>query len=264
MPGNRFEYLEAIAAQEAVQAGQRDGEGLGAGSLDVLAQHVMARACAGAFAESDLLAEVRSAWPYRRIDAEGLGRVLDFVATGGYALRAYDRFKRIVKGLDGLWRLTHPEHAVRHRINAGIIVDSEILDVRFRNGRSLGRVEESFGASLRPGDSFRFAGLDLEVEGLRDMEILVRASKKAGQIPSYMGARMPLTTHLACRGCWLTVRAGAAFPMTCANGLRCRTGARTCRSRGACWWKASRISSSITLCSIRSRGGTRTSRSACW
>ena len=204
VPGNRFEFLEAMAARDAVHEGQRDGEDLRPGSLDVLAQHVMARACAGPFSEEDLLAEVQGAAPYRAVDAAALVRVLEFVATGGYALRAYDRFQRIVKGRDwpkdvGLWRLTHPEHAARHRINAGIIVDSEMLDVRFRNGRSLGRVEEAFGASLKPGDTFRFAGLDLEVEGLRDLEVVVRAAKKSGQIPSYMGARMPLTTHLADR-----------------------------------------------------------------
>ncbi|MFX9089577.1 hypothetical protein ABTN55_21085, partial [Acinetobacter baumannii] len=78
-----------------------------------------------------------------------------FVATGGYALRAYDRFRRIVReprgpGGGAIWRLTHPEQAARHRLNAGIIIDSEMLEVRFRNGRSLGRVEEDFGASLKP------------------------------------------------------------------------------------------------------------------
>ena len=96
-------------------------------------------------------------------------------------------------------RLAHPEHAARHRLNAGIIVDSEMLEVRFRNGRTLGKVEESFGAGLSQGDTFRFAGMDLEVESLRDLELMVRAAKSAGRIPSYMGARLPLTTHLAGR-----------------------------------------------------------------
>ena len=199
VPGNRFEFLEAMAARAAVDEGQRDGESFRPGGLDVLAQHVMGCACAGPFDEAALLAEVRGCAPYAGIDADAWGRILDFVATGGYALRAYDRFRRIVKGRDGLWRLTHPEMAARHRINAGIIVDAEMLDVRFRNGRSLGRVEENFGASLRPGDTFRFAGMDLEVESLRDLEIVVRAAKRAGTIPSYMGARLPLITHLADR-----------------------------------------------------------------
>lgn len=198
-PGNRFEFLEAMAALDAVEAGQRDGEGFRPGALDVLAQHVMATACAGPFDGADLLAQVRSAAAYQWVDPALWERVLQFVATGGYALKAYDRFQRIVLGRDGLWRLTHPDQAARHRLNAGIILDTEMVEVRFRNGRSLGRVEESFAASLSPGATFRFAGLDLEVEAMRETELVVRAARKTGQIPSYMGARMPLTTHLADR-----------------------------------------------------------------
>ena len=199
VPGNRFEFFEAFAAQEAVREGQRDGDPFRPGALDVLAQHVMARACAGPFHEQELLAEVRSSLAYSWVDEAIFGRVLDFVATGGYALRSYDRFRRIVKERDGTWRLAHPDHAARHRLNAGIIVDAEMLDIRFRNGRSLGKVEEAFGASLKPGDTFRFAGMDLEVEALRDLELIVRAAKRSATIPSYMGQRMPISTHLADR-----------------------------------------------------------------
>ena len=214
VPGNRFEFLEAFAALEAVEDGQRDGEAFRPGALDVLAQHVMACACAGPFDEAALLAEVQSAAPYRWVDAAVWGRVLAFVATGGYALRAYERFRRITRDRAGTWRLAHPEQAQRHRLNAGIIVDSEMLEVRFGNGRSLGRVEERFAASLRPGDTFRFAGQTLQVERLRDMELVVRASARAAMIPSYSGLRLPLTTHLASRvQALLTDRAGwGRFP----------------------------------------------------
>lgn len=214
VPGNRFEFLEALAAAEAVDEGQRDGENFRPGGLDVLAQHVMARACAGSFDERELLAEICSCSAYAWLDETVFARVLDFVATGGYALRSYERFRRIVRDPDGAWRLAHPENAARHRINAGIIVDAEMLDVRFRNGRSLGRVEEAFGASLKPGDTFRFAGMDLEVEALRDAELIVRAARRSATIPSYMGQRMPLTTHLADRvRAMLSDRAGwGRFP----------------------------------------------------
>ncbi|EIZ79713.1 ATP-dependent helicase Lhr and Lhr-like helicase [Novosphingobium sp. Rr 2-17] len=214
VPGNRFEFLEAFAAQQAVRDGQRDGDPFRPGGLDVLAQHVMATACAGPFREDALLAEVRSCLSYAWIDAAAFTRVLEFVATGGYALRSYDRFRRIVRDRDGTWRLTHPEHAARHRLNAGIIVDSEMLEVRFRNGKSLGRVEEGFGASLKPGDTFRFAGMDLEIEAMKDSELIVRASKRSATIPSYMGQRMPISTHLADRvRAMLSDRAGwARFP----------------------------------------------------
>jgi len=214
VPGNRFEFLEATAAKDAVDAGQRDGEDFRPGGLDVLAQHVMARACAGPFDAAVLLGEVRSSLAYAWVEKGVWERVLSFVATGGYALKAYDKFKRITQGADGLWRLTHPEHAARHRMNAGIIVDAEMVEIRFRNGRSLGKVEEQFAASLRPRDTFRFAGMDLEVESLRDLELIVRAATKSATIPSYMGARLPLTTHLADRVREMIVdRAGwARFP----------------------------------------------------
>ena len=199
VPGNRFEFLEAMAAKDAVDEGQRDGEDFRAGGLDVLAQHVMACACAAPFHEDDLLAELRTSLAYAWLDAEGLSRVLSFVENGGYALRAYEKFKRIRRSREGVWRLTHPEQAARHRMNAGIIVDSEMLTVRFKNGRSLGKVEERFAAQLSAGDTFFFAGMSLEVEGIKDMDVVVRAAKTSATIPSYGGQRLPLTTHLAFR-----------------------------------------------------------------
>ena len=219
VPGNRFEFLEATAAKEAVDEGQRDGEDFRPGGLDVLAQHVMACACAGPFKEDALLGEIRSSLSYAWVDKEVWDRVLIFVATGGYSLKAYDKFKRIVRDKEGVWRLTHPDQAARHRLNAGIIIDSEMLEVRItsgrgRGGRSLGKIEERFAASLSPGDTFAFAGMSLEVIKLQDMEVLVKAATSNAMIPSYGGQRMPLTTHLAERVRTMLVdRAGwARFP----------------------------------------------------
>ncbi len=214
VPGNRFEFLEATAAKDAVDQGQRDGEDFRPGGLDVLAQHVMACACAVPFHEGDLLTEIRSSLAYSWVDEDAWQRVLSFVENGGYSLRAYDRFKRIVRDKGGVWRLTHPEHAARHRLNAGIIVDSEMLTVRFRNGRQLGKVEERFAAGLSPADTFFFAGMSLEVEQVKDMEVIVRAARTSATIPSYGGQRLPLTTHLAERvRAMLVDRAGwARFP----------------------------------------------------
>jgi len=215
VPGNRFEYLEAQAAYDAVREGVRDGEAFQPGSSDVLAQHVMGLACAGPFYEADLLSEIQSAFPYSALDEMTFKRVIAFIATGGYSLKAYDKFKKLVKRPDGQWHLSHPKFAAQHRFNAGIIVDSPMLDVRFRNGRKLGKVEESFAATLTPGNTFTFAGMALEVESIKDLDLIVRAATKAANtIPSYMGARLPLTTHLAQRvRSMLTDQAGwARFP----------------------------------------------------
>jgi len=199
VPGNRFEYLEARAALDAIEERELDQELFRAGALDVLAQHVMALACAGPFREEDLLAEVRSAAPYAGLDAETFARILGFIESGGYALKAYDRFKRLKRDSDGTWRVAHPRFVEQHRMNAGIIVDAPLLDVRFRNGRKLGTVEDYFANTLSVGDTFHFAGLTLEIERMSGTEIVVHATSKSARIPAYVGTRMAMTTHLADR-----------------------------------------------------------------
>jgi ATP-dependent Lhr-like helicase len=199
VPGNRFEYLEARAALDAVEAGELDHEVFRAGALDVLAQHVMSCACAGPFDEAEMLAEVRSALPYSALTEETFGQVLQFIATGGYALKAYDRFKRLVRDEDGRWRVSHPQFIQQYRMNAGIIVEATMLNVRFGNGRVLGRVEEGFAATLSPRDTFFFSGLSLEVISVEVEDVTVRATSRPARIPTYGGARMPISTNLADR-----------------------------------------------------------------
>jgi ATP-dependent helicase Lhr and Lhr-like helicase len=199
VPGNRFEYLEARAALDAVEQGELDHEVFRPGALDVLAQHIMACACAAPFDEAALLDELRSALPYSALTDERFGQVLSYIESGGYALKAYDRFKRLTKGADGLWRVTHPKFVAQHRLNAGIIVEATMLNVRFKNGRSVGKVEEAFAATLSPGDTFFFAGLVLEVERMEVEDLIVRATSKPARIPTYGGARMPISTNLADR-----------------------------------------------------------------
>ena len=198
VPGNRFEYLEARAALDAVEAGELDPDIFRPGALDVLAQHVMACACAAPFRRDELLDEVRSALPYSAMSDELFDRVLNFIRDGGYSLKAYDRFKRLTEQ-DGLWRVSHPRFVAQHRLNAGIIVEATMLTVRFKNGRNLGKVEESFAAQLSPGDTFFFAGLSCEVERMDHEDLIVRASSRPARIPTYGGARMPLSTSLADR-----------------------------------------------------------------
>ncbi|HZH08336.1 MAG TPA: helicase-related protein, partial [Lautropia sp.] len=209
VPGNRFEYLEARAALDAVDAGELDPEVFRPGTLDTLAQHILACACAAPFDQEELLAEIRSAAPYAGLTDEIFERVLSYISTGGYALRAYDKFRRLVEepAGSGKWRVTKPNVAVQHRMNAGIIVDNPMLDVRFKNGRMLGRVEEGFASTLQVGDHLFFAGLSLEVMQFKESDILVRASTKAARIVSYGGQRMSMTAHLADR-----VRAMLADP----------------------------------------------------
>ena len=199
VPGNRFEYLEARAALDAIDDGELDPENFRPGALDVLAQHILAVACAAPFAERELLAEIRSSAPYAGLKDETFTEVLNFIATGGYALKAYDRFRRLVPEGDGRWRIARPQIAAQHRLNAGVIVEQPLLTVRFRNGRKLGTIEEGYASTLAPGDNFYFSGLSLEVEQFKDTDVIVRASSKQARIVTYGGQRMSMSTHLANR-----------------------------------------------------------------
>jgi len=205
VPANRFEMLECQAAREAIAENALDAEPERAGALDVLAQHVMGIACSEPFDLLQLYDEVRTAGPYRELAWEDFEQVIDFVSTGGYALKTYDRFKRIVKGLDGLWKVRNEETALRHRMNVGAIVSPAMLSVRFATrrgqpGRKIGEVEEGYLEVLEPGDTFVFAGQVLELVGMTGLDVLVRpGGDKTPKMPSWGGSKFALSTFLAAR-----------------------------------------------------------------
>lgn len=218
VPTNRFEVLECRAAEAAVEAGEIDGEGVRTGGLDILAQHIMGRACGEGFRLDKLFDEVRRAVPYAGLDWETFERIVDFVATGGYALKTYDRFHRIVRRSDGLWVARTARDKQAHRMNVGAIVEAPMLSVRLasfaakaglpksseqralRAGRKLGEMEEYFLSLLTPGDTFLFGGEILRLIAIDGMDALVmRAQSDSPAIPTYNGGKFPLTTFLADR-----------------------------------------------------------------
>ena len=208
VPANRFEVLECEAARDAVLAGELDGERLRQGGLDVLAQHVMGTACAAPFNADALFAEVASASSYAHLSRKDFDDVVDFVATGGYALKRYDRYAKLRRTAEGLWRLAHPRLAQSYRLNVGVIIEEPMLDIRLQargrpagaGGRVLGRLEEYFLEQLVPGDTFVFAGQVLRFEGIRDTAAYVtKSDSKEAHVPSYMGGKFPLSTFLAGR-----------------------------------------------------------------
>jgi ATP-dependent Lhr-like helicase len=208
VPSNRFEVLECNAARDAVLAGELDGERLKRGGLDVLAQHVLGMACSKPFDAAELYAEVHSASPYAHLTREDFDKIVDFVATGGYALKRYDRYARLRKTPEGLWRLAHPRMAQQYRMNVGVIVEEPMVDIRVQShgkpvgagGRVLGQLEEYFVEQLTPGDTFIFSGHVLRFEGMReDGAYTSRTHEAEAQIPSYNGGKFPLSTFLAQR-----------------------------------------------------------------
>ena len=212
VPGNRFEMLECQAALDAVEEAAQDTPDARQGALDVLAQHVLGMACADAFDPVDLYDEIVSAAPYAGLTWESFEQVVDYVATGGYALRAYERFAKILRGPDGLWRVRDARTAQAYRMNVGTIVEAARVRVRLgrtlrgkpgtvlpKTGRVLGEIEDEFAETLTVGDTFLFAGETLRFEGLAEDECLVTRAPAGTDpaIPSYAGAKFPLSTFLA-------------------------------------------------------------------
>ncbi|MCA0256349.1 MAG: ligase-associated DNA damage response DEXH box helicase [Proteobacteria bacterium] len=206
VPANRFEVMECRAALDANYVGAQDTPPIGEGALDVLAQHVLGMACAEPFDADALYGEVISAEPYHALPRETFDRIVEFVATGGYALKTYERYAKIRQTAEGLWRISNPAVAQAYRLNLGTIVESPMLNVRMVKsggkarfgGMMLGKVEEYFLEQLVQGDTFLFSGKVLRFEGIRENECLVSpAFSFDPKIPAYAGGKFPLSTFLA-------------------------------------------------------------------
>ncbi|MGE0595964.1 MAG: ligase-associated DNA damage response DEXH box helicase [Hyphomonadaceae bacterium] len=220
-PSNRFEVLECRAAQEAVLEGALDGADARTGALECLAQHIMGCCCGEPTDAGELYQEVIATAPYASLSRAQFDRAIDLVATGGYALRTYDRYRRIVQDpATGRWRARNASVAQQHRMNVGAIIEADMLNVRLVSrvgarprpgtpkgegpkpmtpGRKLGQIEEWFIEGLSPGDTFIFGGEMLRFITLREEDALVvRAhGEENPRIPSYAGGKFPLSTFLA-------------------------------------------------------------------
>jgi len=213
VPANRFEVLECRVAIDAIAENAQDTPPLRTGALDVLAQHVLGRACGEPFLTDEHFAEVRTAAPYAALSRENFEDVVDFVATGGYALKTYERFARIRQDKQGRWRVANPRVRQSYRLNVGTIVEEPMLKVKLvrsrgmgagstgavgRGGRLLGEIEEYFIEGLVVGDTFVFGGEVVRYEALVEDQVYVsRASDADAKVPSFMGGKFPLSTYLA-------------------------------------------------------------------
>ena len=217
VPANRFEVLECRVAIDAVNENAQDTPPLRSGALDVLAQHVLGCACGEPFHADQLFDEVRTAAPYANLARADFDDVIDFVATGGYALKTYERFARIRQDKDGRWRVANPRVRQSYRLNVGTIVEEAMLKVKLvrsrhggrngskgstgaiaRGGRMLGEIEEYFIEGLVAGDTFVFGGEIVRYEALVEDQVYVsRANDDSPKVPSYMGGKFPLSTYLA-------------------------------------------------------------------
>ncbi len=197
VPANRFEVVECVAALDAVKAHDLDGDPKGPGPRDVLCQHILITACAGPFDADILYDEVTRVGAFSSLKRAEFDDCLEFCATGGYALRAYDKWKRLLQK-DGLWQLRDPRATRDIRMNIGTIQDTDTLKVKFKNThKAIGKIEEGFAATLTPGDTFLIGGQIVRYDSTRELTVHVtRAATKKPKIATFMGTKFATSTQL--------------------------------------------------------------------
>ena len=197
VPTHSLELIEASALRQAIEDKKFEIRKPLEKSMDVLVQYLVTLAVSGGFRPLDILEEVRNTFSFRLMSSEEWLWALDFITTGGNTLTAYDEFSKVYND-NGVYKIINKRAATRHKLSIGTIVGDPSLEVRFTSGGYLGTVEEYFVAKLNPGDTFWFAGRNLEFVNIRDLTVMVKKSnKKSGITPAWGGGRLPLSSLLA-------------------------------------------------------------------
>jgi ATP-dependent helicase Lhr and Lhr-like helicase len=198
LPTHGLELIECAALREAIISNKMEARKPLKMSFDVLVQYLVTLAVGDGFYPDEVFQEVRSTSCYRNITIEEWNWVLSFISTGGEALQAYPEYARVEIDETGKFLVTNRRTAMRHRMHIGTIVGDVLMKVGYRNGGTLGHVEESFISKLKPGDVFWFGGKALELLHVRDMKAVVQKAKsQKGVVPQWMGGRMLWSSELS-------------------------------------------------------------------
>jgi len=197
VPTHSLELMEGAALREAIRKNIVEDRVPYLRSFDVLMQYLMTLAVSNGFYPDQILHEIRGTFSFSSVSDDEWSWLLNFMTTGGDSLQAYDEYRKVVIE-DGLYKVVSRPIAMKHRLSIGTIVGDSSLYVKFLSGKYLGTIEEYFISRLNPGDVFWFAGRNLELVRIKDMEALVRKTKKkSGAVPSWQGGRMPLSSQLS-------------------------------------------------------------------
>ena len=197
VPTHSLELIEAAGLREAIKQNIVEDRYPYIRSFDVLMQYLLTLAVSDGFFPDDIFSEVRSSFSFSSISDDEWIWLLNFITTGGDSLQAYDEYRKVVVR-NGIYKVENRAVAMRHRLSIGTIVGDSSLHVRFVSGKYLGTIEEYFIARLNPGDVFWFAGRNLELVRIKEMEVHVRkTNRKSGAVPSWQGGRMPLSSQLS-------------------------------------------------------------------
>ncbi len=198
IPTHSLEIIEGSAIRQAKENNQLEERLPYIRSFDVLIQYLVTLAVGGGFVEENIYKEVKSTVCFESITHEEWKKCIYFLVEGGETLGAYNEFRKLYKDGDGIYRMINRKQSMRYRMNIGTIVSTGMLNVKFKNGKRIGVMEEWFISRMEVGDGFWYGGQSLIFLGIKDMDAFVKkGTSKKGNIPSFLGGRMPLSTALA-------------------------------------------------------------------
>ncbi len=197
LPTHSLELIEAAALRSAVDQEYLEDRMPYVRSFDTLVQYLTTLAVSDGFAPEELKSEIQNTFCFAGISDEEWKWCLRYITTGGQSLSAYDEYKKVIIE-EGVYKVANARVARRHRMSIGTIVGDTMMSVKYKRGSLIGHVEEYFGASLRPNDTFWFAGRSLELIRIKENTLEVQNSKKTtGRIPAWQGGRMPFSSKMS-------------------------------------------------------------------
>ena len=198
LPTHAIELIEASALQQAVKKQAVEDRIPYLMSFDVLIQYLTTLAVSNGFYPEEIFPEIASTFCFQGITEEEWGWILNFITKGSQSLQAYDEYQKVEIEEDGKFKVNNRGIAMRHRLQIGTIVSDAMMTVKYMKGGYIGTIEEWFVSKLKPGDVFTFAGRNLELVRIKNMQVLVRKSKrKTAKVPSWMGGRMTFSAQMS-------------------------------------------------------------------
>jgi ATP-dependent Lhr-like helicase len=198
LPTHAMELIEASALQKAVKNTVVEDRIPYLNSFDVLVQYLTTLAVSDGFFPKKIWPEVKSTFCYQALSEEQWEWLLNFITQGSQTLQAYDEYKKVEIEEDGLFKVNNRAIAMRHRLQIGTIVSDAVLAVKYLGGGYIGTIEEWFISKLNPGDVFTFAGKNLELYQIKNMQVIVKKSKvKNSRFPSWAGGRMSFSAQMS-------------------------------------------------------------------
>lgn len=196
VPAHALELLEISAVRQAMRASEIEARPPIDKPIDVLLQHLVTVGLGSGFNPDELFREIRTTYSYRLLTESEWQWAINFLSSGGDALKAYDDYHRL--HFDGEeYKVINKNVTRLHRMSIGTIIGDTSLQVQYMQGRKVGQIEESFVSRLKPGDRFTLGGKVLEFVRLHDLKVLVKRSKGTkGVVPRWYGGKMPLSQVL--------------------------------------------------------------------